>query len=153
MCWIVCQVIINKLIYNQASGTSVTRGMAGGAELRCRLILREQELRQVKKENQSLRDRLSAAPTVVQESEEHRNKDRQITELKTLLDGSRKQSDELKRKAEQVQGVLNQQIAGLKQQLSRMETESKVAAEQAGMADVPVVTAEMKFILRGYCRG
>lgn len=82
-----------------------------------------------------------------------------MASLKAELDESRKQLETITRKGEQAQGTLNAQVIELKQQLSRMETESKAAAEQAGkektelqatlntlkaeMADMPVVTAEM----------
>lgn len=134
---------------------SVRKGEAGAGsntELRRRLTLREQELRQLKKENRGLRERLK----VLQDNAE---KDKAVASLKAELGESRKQLEIITRKGEQVQETLNAQVIALKQQLSRMETESKVAAEQAGkekaeqlvtlntlkaeMADMPVATAEM----------
>ncbi|GCV02172.1 FKBP-type peptidyl-prolyl cis-trans isomerase N-terminal domain-containing protein [Escherichia coli] len=119
-------------------------------------MLREQEVRQLKKENRGLRERLKVLPDAAQDNAE---KDRAVASLKAELGESRKQLEALTRKGEQAQETLNAQVIALKQQLSRMEAESKTAAEQAGkektelqatlntlkaeMADMPVVTAEM----------
>lgn len=138
---------------------SVGKGEAGAGsntELRRRLTLREQEVRQLKKENRGLRERLKVLPDTAQDNAE---KDRVVASLKAELDESRKQLGTITRKGEQAQETLNAQVIELKQQLSRMETESKAAAEQAGkektdlqatlntlkaeMADMPVVTVEM----------
>lgn len=143
----------------KASGASATREMAGNAELRRRLTLREQELRQLKKENQTLRGRLDALSAAVQKVEGNKDKDRQIAELTTALDGSRKQRDELNRKAEEAQESLNQQIIALKQQLARADSGNKNTTKQMEkekadlvsslnelkkeMAEMPVVTPEM----------
>ncbi|CAD6180945.1 peptidylprolyl isomerase [Escherichia coli] len=148
-----------KQVQKKASGASATRGMAGNAELRRRLTLREQELRQLKKENQSLRGRLDALSVAVPKEEGNRDKDRQIAELTTALDGSRKQRDDLIRKAEETQESLNQQIIALKQQLARADSGNKDATKQMEkekadlvsslsalkkeMAEMPVVTPEM----------
>ncbi|WP_249920312.1 FKBP-type peptidyl-prolyl cis-trans isomerase N-terminal domain-containing protein [Escherichia coli] len=138
---------------------SVGKGESGAGsntELRRRLTLREQEVRQLKKENRGLRERLKVLPDTAQDNAE---KDKVVASLKAELDESRKQLETITRKGEQAQETLNAQVIELKQQLSRMETESKAAAEQAGkektelqatlntlkaeMADMPVVTAEM----------
>ncbi|MCU7297432.1 FKBP-type peptidyl-prolyl cis-trans isomerase [Escherichia albertii] len=138
---------------------SVGKGEAGAGsntELRRRLTQREQEVRQLKKENRGLRERLKVLPDTAQDNAE---KDKVVASLKAELDESRKQLETITRKGEQAQETLNAQVIELKQQLSRMETESKAAAEQAGkektelqatlntlkaeMADMPVVTAEM----------
>ncbi|EFN7977356.1 peptidylprolyl isomerase [Escherichia coli] len=148
-----------KQVQKKASYASATRGMAGNAELRRRLTLREQELRQLKKENQSLRGRLDALSVTVQKEEGNSDKDRQIAELTTALDGSRKQRDDLIRKAEEAQESLNQQIIALKQQLARADSGNKDATKQMEkekadlvsslsalkkeMAEMPVVTPEM----------
>lgn len=132
-------------------------GITGNAELRRRLTLREQELRQLKKENQSLRDRLNTVSVVVQEAE--KNKDRKIAELKTALGGSKKQRDELVRKAEEAQETLKRQNIELKQQLARSSANHKTTTEQVAkektelmsslnalkkeMAEMPVVTPEL----------
>ncbi|EHP67115.1 hypothetical protein HMPREF0986_00860 [Escherichia coli 4_1_47FAA] len=138
---------------------SVGKGEAGAGsntELRRRLTLREQEVRQLKKENRGLRERLKALPDTAQDNAE---KDKAVASLKAELGESRKQLEVLTRKGEQARETLNAQIIALKQQLSRAETESKAVTEQAGkektelqtklnalkaeMADMPVVTAEM----------
>lgn len=140
-----------------SSGRSVME--AGSSELRRRLAMREQELRQMKKENQSLRGRLDALSVAVQNVDINKDKDRQIAELKSALDESRRQSDVLTRKAEDVQGALNNQIIELKQRLARADNGSKATTEQmekekAGlvsslnvlkkeMAEMPVVTPEL----------
>ncbi|ECW0470410.1 TPA: FKBP-type peptidyl-prolyl cis-trans isomerase [Salmonella enterica subsp. enterica serovar Mississippi] len=134
-------------------------GITGNTELRRRLTLREQELRQLKRENQSLRDRLNIVPVMGKKEEKNRDKDRQIAELKTALDGRKKQRDELVRQAEETQGALSRQIIELKQQLARADADNKTTTEQAGkekaelmsslnalkkeMADMPVVTPEL----------
>lgn len=134
-------------------------GMTGNTELRRRLTIREQELRQLKKENQSLRARLNFRPATAQKTEENKDKDRQIAELKSALDESRRQSDKLARKAEEAQAVLSQQIITLKQQLARVDSGNKTTTEQmekekAGlvsslnilkkeMEEMPVVTPEL----------
>ncbi len=134
-------------------------GITGNTELRRRLTMREQELRQLKKENQSLRGRLENLSVAAQKAEENKDKNRQIAELKMALDGSKKQSDELVRKAEEAQEALNQQIIALKQQLARADSGNKTTTEQmekekAGlvsslnvlkkeMAEMPVVTPEL----------
>ncbi|MEJ9722747.1 FKBP-type peptidyl-prolyl cis-trans isomerase [Escherichia coli] len=131
-------------------------GAGSNTELRRRLTLKEQEVRQLKKESRGLRERLKVLPDTAQDNAE---KDKVVASLKAELDESRKQLEAITRKGEQAQGTLNAQVIELKQQLSRMETESKAAAEQAGkektelqatlntlkaeMADMPVVTAEM----------
>ncbi len=132
-------------------------GMTGNTELRRRLAMREQELRQLKKENQSLRGRLDSLSVSVQKVEE--NKDRQIAELKSALDGSRGQSDEQVRKAEKAQEALNKQIIALKQQLARADSGNRTTTEQMEkekaelvfslnalkkeMAEMPLVTPEL----------
>ncbi|TQO04891.1 UNVERIFIED_ORG: FKBP-type peptidyl-prolyl cis-trans isomerase [Citrobacter freundii] len=142
----------------QKKQASSERGeMAGNThtELRRRLTMREQELRQLKKENRSLRGRLDTLSVAAQKVEESKDKDRQIAELKAALDGSRLQG----RKAEEAQGALNQQIAALKEQLARAGSGNKAATEQAEkekaglvsslnalkkeMAEMPVVTPEL----------
>ncbi|WP_053264015.1 hypothetical protein [Escherichia coli] len=145
-----------KQVQKKVSDTSVTRGMGENAELRRRLTLREQELRQLKKENQSLRGRLDTLSVAVQKVEGNEDKDRQIAELTTALDGSRKQWDDLIRKAEEAQESLNQQIIALKQQLTRADSgnkdttkqmekekaalESSLNALKKEMTEMPVVT-------------
>lgn len=134
-------------------------GITDNKELRRRLTMREQELRQLKKLNQSLRDRLKTESLAAKETEKNKDKDRQIAELKMAVDGNKKQSDKLLRKAEEVQGELNQQITVLKQQLALADAGKKTTAEQAGkekaelmsslnalkkeMAEMPVVTPEL----------
>ncbi|HAO0314663.1 TPA: peptidylprolyl isomerase [Escherichia coli] len=134
-------------------------GIAGSSELQRRLIMREQELRQLKKENQSLRGRLNSLSVAVQNVDENENKDRQIAELKSALDESREQSDRLVHNAEKAQGALSQQIITLKQQLSRVDSGNKAMTEQMEkekaellsslnvlkkeMAGMPVVTPEL----------
>ena len=131
-------------------------GGTGNTELRRRLTLREQELRQLKKENRTLRDRLSAVPVVTEASAE---KDREVVELKAALTENRKQLSELTHRAEQAQEGLNAQVLELKQQLARLGTEGKASLEQAGkekaelqaslaalkaeLVGMPVVTPEM----------
>ncbi|ELC5340106.1 FKBP-type peptidyl-prolyl cis-trans isomerase [Salmonella enterica] len=132
------------------------QGLSSNTELRRRLTLREQELRQLKKENRGLRDRLKAQPDVTQDNAE---KDRVLASLKAELTESRKQLEIITRKGEQAQEALNAQVINLKQQLARTGTESKAAAEQARkerdellttlntlkaeMAEMPVMTPEM----------
>ncbi|HEI2855254.1 TPA: FKBP-type peptidyl-prolyl cis-trans isomerase [Escherichia coli] len=117
---------------------SERREIKGNTELR-RLTIRDQELHQLKKEN--------------------KNKDKQIAELKSALDGIRGQSDELVRKAEKTQEVLNQQIIALTQQLSDTDRVNKTTSEQMEkekavlvsslnvlkkeMSEMPVVTPEL----------
>ncbi|MEC9534033.1 FKBP-type peptidyl-prolyl cis-trans isomerase N-terminal domain-containing protein [Escherichia marmotae] len=131
-------------------------GMKGNTntELRRRLTMREQELRQLKKENQSLRGRLDSLSAAV-----HKDKDGQIAELKSALDESRRQSDRLVKNAEEVQGALSQQIITLKQQLARADSGNKTTTEQMEkekaelisslnalkkeMTDMPLVTPEL----------
>ena len=90
---------------------------------------------------------------------ENKNKDKQIAELKSALDGIRGQSDELVRKAEKTQEVLNQQIIALTQQLSDTDRVNKTTSEQMEkekavlvsslnvlkkeMSEMPVVTPEL----------
>lgn len=104
-------------------------------ELRRRLTLREQELRQLKKENQSLRGRLDSLLVAVPKVNDNKDKDRQIAELRTALEVSRKQGDERIRKAEEAQGVLKGQITDMKQQLVRADTDNKAATAQAEQAE------------------
>ncbi|HBC5825878.1 TPA: FKBP-type peptidyl-prolyl cis-trans isomerase, partial [Escherichia coli] len=108
---------------------------------------------------QSLRGRLNSLSVAAQKVEEYKDKDRQIAELKSALDGSRGQSDKWVRKAEKAQEALNQQIITLKQQLARVDSSNKTTTEQmekekAGlvsslnvlkkeMAEMPVVTPEL----------
>ncbi|TQN75923.1 UNVERIFIED_ORG: FKBP-type peptidyl-prolyl cis-trans isomerase [Citrobacter freundii] len=141
---------------------SSERGEIAGntnTELRRRLTLREQELRQLKKENKSLRGRLDTLSVAAQKVDENKDKDRQIVELKLALDESRERSDKLVHKAEKAQEALNQQIIALKQQLAHADSENKTTTEQmekekAGlvsslnvlkkeMAEMPVVTPEL----------
>lgn len=133
--------------------------VTGNAELRRSLTLLEQELRQLKKENQSLRGRLGTVSVAAQEAKKSKDKDRQIAELKIALEGNKKQSDELVRKAEKEQGALGQQIIELKQQLARADSDNKNTTKQMEkekadlvsslsklkkeMAEMPVVTPEM----------
>ncbi len=132
------------------------RELTSNTELHRRLTLREQELRQLKKENRTLRDRLNALSSASQISVE---KDRELAALKTALTENRKQQKDLIHKAAQVQEGLNAQVLDLKQQLVRAGTERKAATELAGkekadlmfslsalkaeLADMPVVTPEM----------
>ncbi len=138
-------------------------GVTGSAELRRRLTMREQELRQLKKENQSLRGRLETLSVAVQKVDEDKDKDkdkdRQIAELKSALDGSKKQNDERVRKAEKAQEALSQQVSELKQQLARADSGNKTTTEQMEkekaelvsslnalkkeMTDMPLVTPEL----------
>lgn len=102
---------------------SVGKGEAGAGsntELRRRLTLREQEVRQLKKENRGLRERLKVLPDTAQDNAE---KDRVVASLKAELDESRKQLETITRKGEQAQETLN--------------------TLKAEMAEMPVVTAEM----------
>lgn len=102
-------------------------GSTGNTELRRRLTLREQELRQLKKENRILRDRLSAVPTVTEVRVE---KDREVAELKIALTENRKQLSELVHRAEQV-GKEN------------AELQASLVALKAELAGMPVVMPEM----------
>ncbi|HGB4252978.1 TPA: FKBP-type peptidyl-prolyl cis-trans isomerase N-terminal domain-containing protein [Salmonella enterica subsp. enterica serovar Virchow] len=139
--------------------SSERSGVTGSSELRRRLTLREQELHQLKKENQSLRGRLDALSVAAQKVKESKDKDRQIAELKAALDRSRTQSDGQVRKAEKGQEALNQQIIALKQQLARADSGNKTTTEQMEkekaelvsslnvlkkeMAEMPLVTPEL----------
>ena len=139
--------------------SSERSGVTGSAELRRRLMMREQELRQLKKENQSLRGRLETLSVAVQKVDEDKDKDRQIAELKSALDGSKKQNDERVRKAEKAQEALSQQVSELKQQLARADSGNKTTTEQMEkekaelvsslnalkkeMTDMPLVTPEL----------
>lgn len=94
-----------------------------------------------------------------QKEEGYWDKDSQIAELTTALDGSRKQRDDLNRKAEEAQKSLNQQIIALKQQLARADSGDKDTTKQMEkekarlvsslnalkkeMPEMPVVTPEM----------
>ncbi len=110
--------------------SSERSGVTGSSELRRRLTMREQELRQLKKENQSLRGRLETLSVAVQKVDEDKDKDRQIAELKSALDGSKKQNDERVRKAEKAQEALSQQVSELKQQLTRADSGNKTTTAQ-----------------------
>ncbi|HAU2960674.1 TPA: peptidylprolyl isomerase [Salmonella enterica subsp. diarizonae] len=117
------------------------QGLSGSTELRRRLTLREQELRQLKKENQVLQARLKGGLDTAAGKAES---DRQMTSLKAELAESRKQ--------------LDARVLDLEQQVARAETERKSATAQAGkekadllssltalkaeLADMPVVTPE-----------
>lgn len=128
----------------QKKQASPERGEIAGnthTELRRRLTLREQELRQLKKENQSLRGRLDSLSVAAQKVDEHKDKDRQIAELKTALEGSRKQGDEQVRKAEEVQEALKGQITDLKQQLARADAGNKTTTEQAEKEKAELVSS------------
>ncbi|EHJ8506539.1 peptidylprolyl isomerase, partial [Salmonella enterica subsp. diarizonae serovar 47:k:z53:[z84]] len=132
------------------------QGLTGNTELRRRLTLREQEVRQLKKENQALQARLKGGPDTAAGKAES---DRQMTSLKAELAESRKQLDALTRQAVQEQEALNARVLDLEQQVARAETERKSATAQAGkekadllsslmalkaeLADMPVVTPEM----------
>lgn len=94
--------------------------------------MREQELRQLKKENESLRGRQDSLSVTVQNGDENKDKDRQIAELKSALDESRGQSDKLLHNAEKAQEILNQQIIALKQQLARADSGNKATTERMG---------------------
>lgn len=131
--------------------------VTGSSELRRRLTMREQELRQLKKENQSLRGRLETLSVAVQKVDE--DKERLIAEQKSTLNGSKKQNDERVRKAEKAQEVLSQQVSELKQQLARANSGNKTTTEQMEkekaellsslnvlkkeMAEMPLVTPEL----------
>ncbi|EDT1279490.1 FKBP-type peptidyl-prolyl cis-trans isomerase [Salmonella enterica] len=131
------------------------QGLSGSTELRRRLTLREQELRQLKKENQVLQARQKGGPDTAPKSAES---DRQMTSLKAELAESRKQQDTLTRQAVQAQEALNARVLDLEQQVARTDTECKAGAAQAGkekadllssltalkaeLADMPVVTPE-----------
>lgn len=139
--------------------SSERSGVTGSAELRRRLTMREQELRQLKKENQSLRGRLETLSVAVQKVDKDKDKDRQIAELRSVLDGSKKQNDERVRKAEKAQEALSQQVSELKQQLARADSGNKTTTEQMEkekaelvsslnalkkeMTDMPLVTPEL----------
>ena len=141
----------------KSQASSERSGVTGSLELRRRLTMREQELRQLKKENQSLRGRLEILSVAVQKVDE--DKDRQIAELKSALDGSKKQNDERVREAEKAQAALSQQISELKQQLARAGSGNKTTTEQMEkekaelvfslnalkkeMTDMPLVTPEL----------
>ena len=141
----------------KSQASSERSGVTGSSELRRRLTMREQELRQLKKENQSLRGRLEILSVAVQKVDE--DKDRQIAELKSALDGSKKQNDERVREAEKAQAALSQQISELKQQLARAGSGNKTTTEQMEkekaelvfslnalkkeMTDMPLVTPEL----------
>lgn len=139
-----------------AGAVSSGQGLTGNTELRRRLTLREQELRQLKKENQALQARLKGGPDTATVNAES---DRQMTSLKAELAESRKQLDALTRQAVQAQEALNARVLDLEQQVTRAGTEREAAAVQAGkeksellssltalkaeLADMPVVTPEM----------
>ncbi|HFG5342616.1 TPA: FKBP-type peptidyl-prolyl cis-trans isomerase N-terminal domain-containing protein [Salmonella enterica subsp. enterica serovar Javiana] len=132
------------------------QGLTGNTDLRRRLTLREQELRQLKKENQALQARLKGGPDTATGNAES---DKQMTSLKAELADSRKQLDTLTRQAVQAQEALNARVLDLEQQVARAGTERKAATAQAGkeksellssltalkaeLADMPVVTPEM----------
>ncbi|WP_251041679.1 FKBP-type peptidyl-prolyl cis-trans isomerase N-terminal domain-containing protein [Escherichia coli] len=91
----------------------------GNTELRRRLTLREQELRQLKKENHSLRDRLQKMPAQKPETEKNRDKDRQIIELKQQIahaDINKKTAAEFAREKTELMSSLN----ALKKELAEM---------------------------------
>ncbi|WP_250667526.1 FKBP-type peptidyl-prolyl cis-trans isomerase N-terminal domain-containing protein [Escherichia coli] len=120
-------------------------GSTGNTELRRRLTLREQELRLLKKENRTLRDRLHAKVAVTEVSAE---KDREVAELKVALTENRKQLSDLMHRARQAQEGLNAQVLELKQQQARAGTEkaelqASLTALKAELAGMPVVTPEM----------
>lgn len=143
----------------KSQASSERSGVTGSSELRRRLTMREQELRQLKKENQSLRGRLDTLSVAVQKVDEDKDKDRQIAKLKSALDGSKKQNDERVREAEKAQAALSQQISELKQQLARADSGNKTTTEQMEkekaelvsslnalkkeMTDMPLVTPEL----------
>ncbi|HBI5523700.1 TPA: hypothetical protein K8C06_004166, partial [Salmonella enterica subsp. enterica serovar Welikade] len=81
-----------------AGAVSSGQGLTGNTELRRRLTLREQELRQLKKENQALQARLKGGPDTATVNAES---DRQMTSMKAELAESRKQLDALTRQAVQ----------------------------------------------------
>ncbi|HBR2043249.1 TPA: FKBP-type peptidyl-prolyl cis-trans isomerase [Klebsiella pneumoniae] len=114
-------------------------GITSNTELRRRLLLHEQELRKLKKENQSLRDRLNTAPVVAQEVE--KNKDRYIAELKAALDESKKQSNAFVSNAEEAQEVLNRQIIELKKKLTLTDADNKTIKEQAGKESAELMSS------------
>ncbi|MCU6345180.1 FKBP-type peptidyl-prolyl cis-trans isomerase [Escherichia coli] len=132
------------------------QGLSRYAELRRQLILREQELRQLKKESRGLRNRLKVLSSIAEDNAE---KDKELLSLKAKLAESRKQLEAITQKREQTQKALNAQIIDLKQQLIRTETENKTTIEQARkenaellttlntlkdeLADMPVVTPEI----------
>ncbi|EEM0617520.1 hypothetical protein GIZ46_24830, partial [Salmonella enterica] len=101
------------------------QGLSGSTELRRRLTLREQELRQLKKENQVLQARQKGGPDTAPKSAES---DRQMTSLKAELAESRKQQDTLTRQAVQAQEALNARVLDLEQQVARTDTECKAGA-------------------------
>lgn len=107
-------------------GAGQTR--AGNTELRRRLAVQEQTLRQLKKENRALRDRMKARPAPSPGSAEQ---EKQLASLKTALAESRKQQDTVTRQAEQARAALNAQILDLKQQLARNGAEGKSARTEA----------------------
>ncbi|HAX5209943.1 TPA: peptidylprolyl isomerase [Escherichia coli] len=131
-------------------------GSISNAELSHRLTLREQELRQMKKERHILLDRLN---TLLGVTEVSADKDRELVKLKMTLTENQKQLSDLTRRAEQVQEELNVQVLELKQQLVRTEAEGKAGLEQVRkektelvsllnilqkeMAEMPVVTPEL----------
>lgn len=107
-------------------GQSLTGGI-GNTELCRRLTLREQKLRQLEKDNRTLRDRLSAVSAVTEASAEN---DRELAELKVALTENRKQLSELTHRAEQ---------SGKE----KAELQASLVALKAELAGMPVVTPEM----------
>ncbi|EAR4440304.1 peptidylprolyl isomerase [Salmonella enterica] len=103
------------------------QGLIGNTELRRRLTLREQELWQLKKENQALQARLKGGPDITTVNAES---DRQVTSLKAELAESRKELSIFSQRAAQAQEALNARITDLKQQLARAGVDSKSAIER-----------------------
>lgn len=133
--------------------------ITNNAELHRILTVREQELRQLKKENHALRDRLDSLLVTAQKVEKSKDKDSQIAELQAALDRSRMQNDEQGREAKEAQGALSQQVLALREQLAQAKSGNKAITEQAEkekaglvsslnvlkkeMAEMPVVTPEL----------
>ncbi|STB68612.1 FKBP-type peptidyl-prolyl isomerase [Citrobacter freundii] len=148
---------VNETEKKQTPSVSLTekQSLIGSNNLRHRLNLQEQSIRQLKKENRILRNKINEASGITADSVDM---NKQISALNVELDKSQKQQEKMGENTAQLKKQLDSQITDLKQKLSQASVDSQIASAQAlkekaelnisldklkkEMATMPVVTTE-----------
>lgn len=113
----------------KASSEAVLSGqhLVGIGEQRRHLVLLEQELRQLKKENRRLRDSSSTVPAGANIEEKNVE---QIKVLKAKLVSALAEIQQQKMQVENVKQTLNAQVSDLKQQLDQTGADARAVSER-----------------------
>lgn len=103
------------------------QSLVGSNSLRHRLNLQEQSIRQLKKENLTLRNKINQASSKTTDSVDTNKK---IAALEFELEKNKKQQEQIVEKTVQSQKELNSQIADLKQKLTQARMDRQIASAQ-----------------------